>query len=80
VLQLIYTDFPHRRNPDGTFDSICKLCFATIATRDTEAELAEAERAHNCQRFDLGKTMHPTDQDRSPNREHPVSRIDSQEG
>ena len=31
--------FPHRRNHDGTYDSICSSCFMTIATREVEAEL-----------------------------------------
>jgi len=43
--------FPHRRNWDGTFDSICPSCFATIATTETEAELAMAEDKHVCDRY-----------------------------
>jgi hypothetical protein len=44
-----YSAFPHRQNPDGTFDSICTQCFKTIATTMTEAELTTAERTHNCE-------------------------------
>jgi hypothetical protein len=40
--------FPHRRNQDGTYDSICSSCFMTIATREVEAELAQDEAAHSC--------------------------------
>jgi hypothetical protein len=40
--------FPHRRNPDGTFNSICLSCFATIASHETE-ELKEAEKRHVCE-------------------------------
>ena len=40
--------FPHRLNPDGTFDSICPICFVTVARRDSESALVEFERAHAC--------------------------------
>jgi hypothetical protein len=40
--------FPHRRNPDGSFDSICRVCFATVARCNTEDELKEMERNHVC--------------------------------
>ena len=39
---------PHRRNRDGTWDSICLTCFATVATTATELDLAEADRVHIC--------------------------------
>ena len=40
--------FPHRENDDGTFDSICPVCFRTVAHGQLEAELEEAERKHIC--------------------------------
>jgi len=40
--------FPHRSNSDGTFDSICTICFMTIATTEFEADLAASERKHVC--------------------------------
>ena len=40
--------FSHRHNPDGSFDSICKLCFVTIASSNLEEELAIAEAKHEC--------------------------------
>lgn len=43
-----FEPFPHRRNPDGSFDSICPKCFRTVATRRHETELAQAERDHVC--------------------------------
>jgi hypothetical protein len=43
------TFYPHRRNQDGSFDSICTTCFATIAQSSVEANLAECEKAHLCQ-------------------------------
>jgi hypothetical protein len=40
--------YPHRLNRDGTWDSICKKCFHTIANCKTERELADFEKAHVC--------------------------------
>ena len=40
--------FPHRKNRDGSWDAICTLCFATVATRPHEAALAQEEAAHIC--------------------------------
>ena len=37
-----------RPYPDGTTDSICRHCFATIARAKSEAELDCAERDHVC--------------------------------
>ena len=44
-----FEPFPHRRNPDGSFDSICPNCFRTVATRRNEADLAQTEREHVCE-------------------------------
>jgi hypothetical protein len=40
--------YPHRQNKDGSFDSICLTCFATIITTQTEYELWEPEGKHVC--------------------------------
>ena len=40
--------FPHRQNKQGEYESICRSCFATIATAESEAELIAHERAHVC--------------------------------
>lgn len=72
--------FPHRRNPDGTFDSICTQCFVTVATEGTEAELQSAERSHACQGLDLGRMMHGTDQRRQPGRGRTPARSEPQAG
>ncbi len=40
--------FPHRLNRDGSFDSICLKCFATVASTATEVELAAHDRIHAC--------------------------------
>ena len=35
-------------NANGTVDSVCRNCFATVATATKEAELEEPERTHVC--------------------------------
>jgi hypothetical protein len=40
--------YPHRHNKNGTYDSICLKCFATVATTLTEPELAFHDRRHIC--------------------------------
>jgi hypothetical protein len=44
----ISSHFPHRINSDGSFDSICTVCLATIACVEKEDELAGFETAHVC--------------------------------
>ena len=46
-------NFPHRQNTDGSFDSICRSCLRTIATKTKETELAQEERRHVCAPEDL---------------------------
>lgn len=45
--------FPHRANQDGEYESICRICFATVATAEDEAELLTWERAHICDAMQL---------------------------
>ena len=40
--------YAHRRNEEGSYDSICRTCFATVARSKSEAELAEHEKSHLC--------------------------------
>jgi hypothetical protein len=40
--------FPHRRNDDGTYESMCTTCLATVARRGNESELLEFELDHEC--------------------------------
>jgi hypothetical protein len=40
--------YPHRRNRDGSYDSICLKCLATVARTTTEAELAPYDNIHEC--------------------------------
>ena len=43
-----HNGFAHRENQNGSFDSICKRCYATIATSLREAELEKWEEHHKC--------------------------------
>lgn len=45
---------PHRMNKDGSFDSICLVCFRVVASGKREVDLRDAEKAHVCQLADLG--------------------------
>lgn len=40
--------FPHRTNRDGTIDSICPRCFATIGKSHWEIDLERMEADHMC--------------------------------
>ena len=40
--------FPHRQNPDGTWDSICPQCFVNSASAACEDDLVELEKRHVC--------------------------------
>jgi hypothetical protein len=40
------SEFKHRDNHDGTFDSICLSCFATVCTACSESALTAAESTH----------------------------------
>ena len=42
------TNFPHRRNRDGLYDSICPRCFATVARSEPEAKMEKLEKSHVC--------------------------------
>lgn len=41
-------DFPHRHNKDGSYDSICTVCLATVASLQAEEDLARFEATHVC--------------------------------
>ena len=52
--------FARRVNEDGSADSICLFCFATVASRPQEQQLAEPEGDHFCwQREDRSASMKP---------------------
>jgi hypothetical protein len=46
-------NFPHRFNEDGSYDSICTVCHLTVARTTVEAELAQHEQEHTCNRARL---------------------------
>jgi hypothetical protein len=41
--------FAHRTNPNGTVDSICKTCFATVGTKEEVLDLKALEDSHVCE-------------------------------
>lgn len=45
--------FAHRANADGTYDSICRTCFRTIATVLHPDGLESAEKTHVCDPRDV---------------------------
>jgi hypothetical protein len=50
--------YAHRPNRDGSYDSICTACFATVASVHDEAELTRHEQSHVCNPFwpyDVGR-------------------------
>jgi len=49
--------FGHRHNDDGTWDSICKTCFLTVATAPSEDELPVLERNHDCAELWVSKRI-----------------------
>jgi hypothetical protein len=53
--------FPHKRNVDGTIESICGECFSTVASAGAERELQVAENAHVCIGLKLSKVLRPLD-------------------
>ena len=57
--------YPHRRNWDGSYDSICPRCYRTIANGRNEAALAEDEHGHVCKGWHVER-LQP--QERSQNR------------
>ena len=68
--------FAHRLNLDGTTDSICFRCIATVATVYDEAELLLYERQHICdpvlvERFDGAKAPSSENMEDSPKLENP---------
>jgi hypothetical protein len=45
--------FFHRAKEDGTYDSICMICYRAIDTQLREAALATKEKFHVCNQHDL---------------------------
>jgi hypothetical protein len=51
--------FTHRPNPDGSYDSICRRCFSTIATEHDQNGLLAQESGHVCNEEDLLRIQNP---------------------
>ncbi len=51
--------FPHRRNPDDSFTSICLTCCSTVASHKTEEELVELDKKHICEAEILSQRGNP---------------------
>ena len=47
--------FIRRLNPEGSFESICPVCFETVGGQDEEEDLARDEHAHACDPDNLAK-------------------------
>jgi hypothetical protein len=47
--------YSHRHNTNGSYDSICLVCFATVATTQTKPELAVYDERHVCNQFLLSE-------------------------
>jgi hypothetical protein len=50
--------FTHRKNRDGSWDSICLKCFVTVASAPgvrVESELAKTDEVHECERSILSQ-------------------------
>jgi hypothetical protein len=41
-------EYTHRKRVDGTWDSICMICYHTATKSLTEPELRESEAGHKC--------------------------------
>jgi hypothetical protein len=68
--------FDHRSNSDGTVDSICYRCIATVATVDDERKLLRCEQQHICdpiqvERFSRTKPPSSETVEVSQNRQSP---------
>lgn len=50
---LLQAHFAHRRNENGTFDSICCQCFATVSRQSNPSNHAQMEQGHVCSSLDL---------------------------
>lgn len=46
--QLTVPMYTHRRNADGTVDTICHKCYATVTNRPSEAGLDASEHEQVC--------------------------------
>ena len=55
------TLYTHRRNDDGSYDSICRACFESVARSLPESKVARYEKAHECHSAFLAERGHLTE-------------------
>jgi hypothetical protein len=48
MTHVVKIPYAHRHNLDGSFDSICKTCFVTVAQTKDEPALIQHEWDHHC--------------------------------
>ena len=53
------TPFAHRENPDGTYDSICRRCYSTVASEHDQDDLLSQEAEHICDEDTVERLEHP---------------------
>ena len=51
--------FPHLHNPDGSYDSICRAYYATVARVKNECELKFYESRHKCDLLSMYQSLIP---------------------
>jgi hypothetical protein len=71
MARLAHPLFPHRHNADGSYDSICTECAATVATTRTEDQLYLPELSHMCdplRLYHFGEGSRPLDPPQSRRR------------
>jgi hypothetical protein len=63
VKMMLQFDFSHRPQPNGSYDSICTRCFATVARSHNEADLEAEEKRHVCDKGVLARRAHEQQRD-----------------
>jgi hypothetical protein len=50
--------FTHRLTQDGSFESICPVCFETVGRQEQEEDLLGVEHSHLCDPNSLSKSAY----------------------
>ena len=69
--------FPRKRNKDGSYDSICLTCFATVGGCGPDGEPPQHDQHHICDSAFLAERCLFT---RSESRKHPASKLPGSHG
>jgi hypothetical protein len=59
---MLQFSFSHRPQRNGSYDSICTRCFATVARSHNEADLEAEEKRHVCDESVLMRRAHDLEQ------------------